>query len=561
MATPLPFTSLVPKFYIRFVQAGATNSLTFYDTVNAGYSAYGTVTNFKGLIKITDPDGIIIRQNNGWSTTAPNFDSPDTNGNTPTWTVSGITLPSTVKEGTYTFEYIASIDPTGDPLRVYFVHITRTFNYYDALPDITIDFTISCRTSEITVTDSTDYDLSISGVSYPASITRTLTLYKPPLAGCNNPGSTSASSMTFGGGGTALTDLWTGNWDATVSTVASYTMATWGTTTPLVYITATLTGADDVDVTCDDCACDLQLCIQNLINDWKDSIGANLKRENELRTKVIKVLAAWTNYEQAERCGDTEDMTSYCEEIKQIVATEDCDCPTSTDAAPVRVIAWGSGGGGSTPSTFVFTISGVNPSGGNSGDVHLNISTWNIWKNNGGTWTDYGSIQGGPGGDGADGENQSILDHDYADHACETAAGVQTLYTYSMPANTVTTAGDSLILTMLFQLASNANGKTLYLTFGGTDLLSYFTDSLVNTSNNTVRLQAWITRTGAATQDIEVYALRNGVPSNKHAITTGVKDFAGIIAITARCETATSTASDITLKEFKAEYQKMIVSP
>jgi hypothetical protein len=130
-----------------------------------------------------------------------------------------------------------------------------------------------------------------------------------------------------------------------------------------------------------------------------------------------------------------------------------------------------------------------------------------------------------------------------------------------MPANTVTTAGDSLILTMLFQLASNANGKTLYLTFGGTDLLSYFTDSLVNTSNNTVRLQAWITRTGAATQDIEVYALRNGVPSNKHAITTGVKDFAGIIAITARCETETSTASDITLKEFKAEYQKMIVSP
>ena len=555
----LPDSTIVPRFRITFNLAGTTNSLTFYDLINTGYVTYGTVSDFKGLIKVTDPDSVIIYQNAGWSETAPDFTAPDIVGSTLTWTKSGITLPSTVKTGTYTIDYIASITTTGDPTRTTFVQQTKTYNYQAVMPTITIDYTISCRTSEITSTDSTDYDITIGGVLYTASVTRTHTLIKPALAGCNAPTATTSATKTFGGGGTALTDMWTGNWNTTVSTVASYNLASWGGDVWVV-VSATLTGADNVDVICDDCFCDLQTCMENLFNDWREAIGSNFKREAELRTKVLKVIAYWTEYEGAERCGESDDATAACQAIKTVLATENCDCPTSSDAAPTRVIAWGSATGEATASTFAFTISAVNPVDGvgNSGDVHYNTATYHIWQYNGSTWSDAGSIQGAAGAAGSAGSNECFIDHDNADYACAAAGGVQTLYTYAMPADTIATLEDVLVLDLVYDLAANANGKTMILTWDGTDIISYFTDSLVGASNSVVKLKAWISRTGSATQDIEVMVQRNGLPTVDHSITTDTADFTGIINIAAKCTSATSTANDITLKEFKAEYKKII---
>lgn len=556
---PTSLTSNVLRFRITFNQAGTTNTLSFTDLIATGYSTYGTVTNFKGLVKVTDPDGIIIYQNAGWSTTAPNFTSPDIKGAaTAVWTKTGITLPSVVKTGTYTIEYIASIITTGDPLRTTFVYKSKTYNYQAVMPTVSIEYDVSCRTSEITSTDTTDYDIIVSGVTYAASISRTHTLYKPDLAGCDSPTPVSTAAITWGGGGDALTDLWTGNWRTAISTAATYNMESWDVYTWVV-ISATLTGADNVDVVCDSCFCDLQVCMANLFDSWQAAIGTNLKRENELRTKVLKVLAEWVNYQGAEMCGDLDDQSAACEAIRTILRSENCTCPDSTDSAPEHVIAWGSGSGQSVASTFLFSVSAVDPTGGNSGDMHYNTSTYHIWRNNSGTWVDYGSIQGAAGADGADGENTSILDHDYADYACAAAAGNQTLYTYTMPADTLAANGEIIKIALLYELAANANGKTCTLNLGGTDILTYFTDSLVNANNNMVRLEATVTRTAAATQDIEVIVTRAGVASPKHAFTTATKDLTATVAIAANCTSATSTASDITLKDFRVEYFKLIV--
>ena len=557
----LPDSATVPRFSVTFVLAGTTNTMTFTDLIQTGYDpTYGTQADFKGLIKITDPDGVIIYQNRGWSTTAPDFTLPDIEGASPVWTKTGMTLPAAVKLGTYTFDYIASITTTGDPTRTTWVQQTKTFDYQAVMPTVTIDYTIACRTSEITSTDSTDYDITISGVSYAASVTRTHTLIKPALAGCNAPTVTALATKTFGGGGTALTDMWTGNWDTTISTVATYSLEAWGGDNWML-ISATLTGADNVDVICDDCFCDLQTCMENLFNDWRDAVGTNFKREAELRTKVLKVITYWTEYEGAERCGESDDANTACQNIKDVLATEDCDCPTSTDAAPARVVAWGNGTGEAEASTFVFSTGSGVPSGGNAGDWYLRTdgsTTAVMWYNNAGSWGAVVSIFGATGVTGAAGNNSVILTHDNADYACAAAAGAQTLLTYAMPADTVATAKDVLYIMQIYQLASNANGKTVYITWDGTDIISYFTDSLVNASNNVVKLEAWISRTGSATQDYEVIATRNGLPATQHTVSTDTADFTGIINILAKCVTATSTASDITLKEFKAVYSKII---
>ena len=551
---PLAFTSSIPRFSITFNLIASANTITFTDLVTTGYGSYGTATNFKGLVKIADPDGIILYQNAGWSLTAPDFTAPDINGTGSVWTkAADVDLPDTVKTGTYTFTYIASIDPTLDPNRTGFVTVTKTFNYQAVMPTVTIDYTISCRTSELTATDSTDYDIDILGISYTPSKTRTLTLIKPSGAGCNTPAAVSTASITWGAGGTALTELWTNVWQTTVSTAATYSLESWGGDYWFI-VAATLTGYDTADVQCDDCVCDLKTCIDNLITSWKASIGANYKRETELRTKVTKVLAAWANYEWAERCG--ESVESYCEEIKAIVASEDCTCPTSSDTASARVVAWGSGLGQSAASTFAFTVTATTPTGGNSGDVHYNTSNYHLYHKTS-VWVDDGSIQGATGSAGSDGSATIIVEHDTSDHACAAAGGVQTLKTYNMPADTIATDGDVLEITLVWELASTANGKTVTLTFNTTDIISYFTDSLVNTSNNVVTMKAWISRTAAATQDIRVQAMRNGVLSCP-ALATDTADFTGIIRIDAKCTSATSTASDITLKEFRCDYIQIV---
>jgi hypothetical protein len=552
---PLAFTSSVPRFRVTFNLASAANTITVYDLINSGYSAYGTVTNFKGLLKITDPDNIIIFQNTGWSLTTPDFASPDINGSGSVWTKAAtISLPTAVKLGTYTFTYIASIDPTGNPTRTNFVTVTKQYDYEWATPVVEIDYDLSCRTSELTSTDSTDYAVTISNVTYTPTTTRTHTLIKPAGAGCNSPAAVSTAAITWGAGGTALTDLWTNVWQTTISTVAVYNLETWSGDNWFV-VSATITGSDSIDVQCSDCICNLRLCINNLIEDWVDTIGTNYKRESEMRTKVIKILAKWEQYQIAEQCGESTD--TYCEEIKEIAASEDCECNTDTDAASARVVAWGNGTGQATASTFAFTISASDPTGGNTGDVCYQSTTYHIWRKDSG-WVDYGSIRGAAGGDGPAGTNESLLDHDYADHACTATGVAQELYSYSMDANSVAASDDVLEITANYLLASSDNGKTLILKWGGTDILTYYTDSLVNTSNNVVKLKAWITRTGSATQDIELIAQRSGYPPSHISLTTGTEDFTGVIVIYANCTSATSTASDITLKEFKAELHNMI---
>ena len=393
---PLSFSTSNIRFRATYAIT-ATPTLTFTDLIQTDYNAlYGwTTANVKGILKITDPAGTVIYANVGWSSTTPSFTSPDIVGSVPTWAKTGITLAldedDNVVKGDYVFEYWL----TNGVSNYYF---SKTYDFQYVTPDVDIELTVSCRTSELSSEDVTEYD--IDGIS--PTITRTHTITQPIGGGMSPvPGSTSDALRTIGGGSTDSTRLWTGTWQTSISSILSYNMETWGTYTWVV-ITETVTGYDSIEVACDDCGCVVNSCIQNLIEQWKTALLTNGRRAGELQVSLIKLLSAWMNYQMAERCGD--DYSTFCDEIRSIVVSENCLCADDADDSPHVIIPWGgtsttiiSGGGGNWSSGTTA------PSGGSSGDYYIYydvpLTFMEIYENSGGTWTSLGNlVQAGPTG-------------------------------------------------------------------------------------------------------------------------------------------------------------------
>lgn len=534
--------------------------ITFLDLIQGTYASYGTLANMKGICSFKDPDGIVFYQNAGWSLTAPDFSSPDTNGNTPTWTKGSIAVPvgsdGLAKPGDYVFSYIVTVDNGSS-----FVLVTKTYTFDYVAPNVEIEFEVDCDASELTSTDATVYDVISNGVTYsPTSTTRTHTIKEPLGSGYTpTPGSTTDRVRTVGGGGTAGTDLWTKTWQTTISSVISYNLATWGAYTWIV-VTDTVTGQDHVDVGCTDCDCDLRQCMLNLFNRWLDAKSGNRKLEMDLQTTWLEAVGYWVEYQTAKSCGLSTDAA--CQKLKDLLASVDCSCTTDTSDSSVRIVAHSTGtGGGTTPSTFVFWVNSTNPSGGNSGDIWYNYSTYHIWQNVGGTWNDIGSIQGATGPSGADGSssNANIL-YNEAGTATSAGTGEETLNSYTIPAATIANDGDVLEIVATYTLASNDNGKTVKIYWGGDEIISYFTDSLVNASNNFVALKGMITRISATSQEKEGYITRFGGFNSAPKISSSAKNLASTVIVSATGQNSVASASDISCNHMRVIYNSFMTS-
>ena len=393
---PLAFSNSSIRFRATYL-ISASPTLTFTDLIQTDYNTlYGwTTANVKGICKVTDPAGTIIYANAGWSDTTPSFTAPDIVGSVPTWAKTGVTLAvdsdNHVIKGDYVFEYWV----TNGVSNYYF---SKTYDFQYDSPDVDIELTVDCRESKLSSEDTTIYD--IDGIS--PTITRTHTITQPVGGGMSPvPGTTSDALRTIGGGSTDATRIWTGDWQTSISSILSYNLETWGSYTWVV-LTDTVTGYDSVTVACDDCGCVVNSCVQNLIEQWKEALLTNQRRASELQVKIVKLLAAWMNYQMAERCGD--DYSTFCDEIRDIVVSENCLCSDDSDDSPHVVVPWGGS------STTIISTGGSNwssgtvpPSGGSSGDYYIYydvpLTFMYIYENSGGTWVSLGNlVQAGPTG-------------------------------------------------------------------------------------------------------------------------------------------------------------------
>lgn len=416
MALPLSDSLLSLSFTFEKVDTGNVYELTIADLIAALYNTtYGyTLSQIKGILKVTDPNGNVIHQHDGWAT--DDFTTPDIDGNTLDWSVASIAMTLEDNEidmlaGTYTIGYKISVDG-GTSVGFSFTERTVEIDYVG--PIVSISMSTSCRTSELTSTDNTVYDVTSGGATLsPNSTVRAHVITIPVGSGFTPiPGSSTDASRTIGGGAESATRLWTRVWITTITTTLNYTLVDGDSQNFYVYVDEIAAGFDSLDVDCDNCGCDMRTCIQNMVTLWKDAIankGAN--RINELHDKVLKLVSAWMNYRLARECGDNADQDTYCQEISEIVSSEDAECSHTADTKSAVVVPWEEASGSGGSSCCVWSYGSGEPVGGSAGDFYIRTNgttVWNLWTNIAGTWTDLGSFRGATGPTGTIGPSGAV---------------------------------------------------------------------------------------------------------------------------------------------------------
>lgn len=556
------------KYKIQFNYDNDPKDFTFVDIVAAAYNTtYGlTLADIKGIIKVVSPSGVTVYINAGYA--ADDFSSPDIDGNTTDWEQDLGSLPldddDEVELGDYFIYYKLSTDGG-----------TTVYNQADneksydlkqyVSPVVDIDITQSCRTSELTSTDNTDYSVQVDNDTIDPTITRAHKIVKPEGAGCTIPATASTNEQIriLGGGGTAETDIWTGVWQTTITSTLVYDLATWDGEV-WIQINDEVTGYDHSEVLCNDCLCDIRQCLDTLYYKWQNAIGVESKnRVEELKIKNIMATANFMLYEVNERCGECS--STYCDNLANILTSEDCTCATSTDDASQRVIAWGnSTGTGSTPLSPSAWLNGIaDPSAGlgANGDYYLQTGTGisgvegNVYYKSGGAWSLLINIVGADGAAGTD-TNYEVLENDISDSALGATVARTELKDYTIVGGTLAENGSYLKVTAILVFELNNDIRTVAMDFGGDTIISYDIASTVELLTKYITLEATIERISATTQLVRAWATRSG-RNNPRAFETIIEDdeiLSGNLDIEIYGQSDTSNDETIICKQLKVEH-------
>jgi len=537
-----------PRFKIDFYLNTTTKKIKFTDIIAGDYNTLYSLTlaDIKGLVKITGPNGIIY-QNAGWAT--DNFDTPDIDGSgTPDWVEDDIALPldadSEVQLGEYLFEYKLSID---GGTNLYYL-TQKTYDYQFENPVIEINTTHSCKYSTLSILDATTYE--VDDIE-PSTKTRTTTVEYPITSGESDVTS-SVQKVTVG------PNIYSGSYNLSISSILYFELEQWDT--PYWFnVYTTVVGEEAHEVICDNCASEVVNCVKNLKNKYDEAIlSGNSVKIKEYTDLLFKITVNWMLYEMYESNG--YDSSEFINNIKELSITSGCSC-TSGDDSSTEIIPWASASAStSTAGSIWYYGDGVPGAGlGVNTDYYLDqglsytSKKGNIYTKTAGAWVLILNINGAPGAAGTAGVG--VLVNNIADVPNLAAASETILKTYTMPGDTLDTNGDIIHIVGLCELALNGNGKTVYLRFEGTDISVYYTTTTVVDSTKVVKMEAWISRTGAATQFAETQKIRGGNPNktNGPTISTLTKTLSSTIDIIMAGKSDASALGDIVGKQLKVE--------
>jgi len=404
MATPTFGVSTIRyKLLFDFVN----DSLIFTDVIGANYNTvWGyNLGSIQGIIKVTDPSGTIIYQNEGWATN--DFGGEDINqsgawqfdlGNIPVDS-NGVAL-----QGTYIVEYKLS---TGTETYSVSKPILFTFT----APTAVINLSVNQSTSQLTSADVSNYTVSYNGAFITPTITRVHTIIQPEGSGWGWGGSnpaqtTNAAVRVIGGGGTAATDIWTTIWQTTLLTYLQYNLEVWGVE-PLLEVYVSVSGFDHIDVRNDTINEDLYTAYRAFVQRWTDVAGrtsggikANRVIESRLAPKVIELQSEYQKFTIARENGVSTDVP-YAR-IVEILNSEGFTFNDDQVSVEIVPVTNGVSGGGIT-STFHFGVGVTSPSGGNTGDMYIQTDALDpheqylLWTKQSGSWVVVGNIIGPQG--------------------------------------------------------------------------------------------------------------------------------------------------------------------
>ena len=548
----LPIKASTLRFSLAFDVYNKT--LTFTDLLQ-NYLPYGA--SMKGLLSLVDPDGIIFYQNPGWS--AHDFSSPDINDLDPNWavTLSGTHYPmdsnGNVKLGFYTWNYMVTTGTTPSVT----VSIVKKLDYVK--PGALISMVDNILASTLTVADITPYNISHNSLNIIPTITRLMTIKYPvdPLTGSPVVAdvTTTADTITIG------PDIYTRVFTALLQSLVVYNLELWDSV-PCLIVSDTISGNNYLDVKADNCMCLYYNCIAAVQSQMDASEGNDPAQYQTLRVAKTKLNDYILLYQWALSCG--KNAAHWCTLIKKVLLeTVPCDC-AEDDAAPVEIIPVISGGGSSpAPFSFLFDYSNVSFIGtSNTGNYHW-YTDWNgttgtrlyLQAKVGGVWIPissnlYVTSTTPP-------TPATIIYNNSSLTGTDAGTSEKTLDTETItPSDYIDSNGDVLHVYSMFQLAQNDHGKTMNLYFGGDIILTKFIEGMVNSLNNTVVMELWITRTDVATQNITTHMERYG--ENANTFITKTKTLTASQEIKMTGQNAVATANDIVSMNLKIEVIKII---
>jgi len=345
----------------------------------------------KILVKIVDPIGNLVYQNTYWDA------SLDTDFDLQYSTTKSITkdMPTdslgAILQGQY-YIYWKVADSQ--------VLHTHWIKYCPTIPEISIDLEYSCRTSTITSTDGSNYDLvnSCSSGSVTVEASRTLyghTLYYPTTMEEQEDPVTSATPAEA----IIVTPIWTKRWVAQIETNVSYEMPLPAMSDRTTYlIVGTLNGQRYMDVACSDCICSLLTCIDQVYNAYKRAVEKDSVRARELQLQLDMLYLLFFRFLFAEKCGNESATTTICNEIVAYLNYTGLACceEDTTSEYSVEVVPYGN-----VVSSTSTVLGGTNwyngttdPSAGTglNGDFYLQTTSKTIWKKVSGVWTNIMTV-------------------------------------------------------------------------------------------------------------------------------------------------------------------------
>lgn len=146
-----------------------------------------------------------------------------------------------------------------------------------------------------------------------------------------------------------------------------------------------------------------------------------------------------------------------------------------------------------------------------------------------------------------------VILHEAYVNATTSGTGAETLYTYTLPAGTLSSVGDTVEIFALYTNAANGNSKAVTSAFGGQAIGSNSTTA----NGGKCEILSTVMRTGASTQVTTGDTFVNGsVANSRWPTATAVTDTAAI-AITWGATTS-AQAGDITLTRVKVVLIKAV---
>jgi hypothetical protein len=276
---------------------------------------------------------------------------------------------------------------------------SRDFIYCFDEPVVSIDMVADCDTSILTSTDTTDYTAVNNQESIsPSNETRVHSISPPKGSGFTPSADTADQIRTEG------PNIWTKIWQTTITTDLVYQIERWATNESYWYfINVTVSGYDNLDVECNRCYCEARQCYTNLYDAWVYARSNNQADFNKLNISLLAVTNLWTQLQQAQSCGDS--ITPYCNDIKAILNSHNCNCDPTTDIVSEEVIpvtSGGSGGTGTVGSRIYVDAGAPSSSLGNDTDIYIDsVAPNNLYQKTAGSWIFQASLQGAAGLDGS----------------------------------------------------------------------------------------------------------------------------------------------------------------